>query len=172
VTDILTVKRIGAPKYGVMFDRLTLSTQALLYMVATTEFKNLAALRFFGQAIPATGLPAQDIEMMRSLSGGILGMEVEVDDLQTWQEAAAGTQAAVNYLPPEKVVLTSRANDGRTDVWDFANGEVTETQPGLVDMFGEFGEPREGPVAYYTRADEAGNPPGAGAPVAASPGST
>jgi hypothetical protein len=161
VTDLLTVKRIASQKYGINLDRATMSTQALLYMTATTEFKNMAALSYFGQAIPATGLPTQATQIMTTLATSILGMDIEIYDAQTWTEEADGTQAAVRYLPENKVVLTSKAADGNSMMWDWANGVVMETMRGAVPgVIGEFEEEREGPLGYATSADPTGNPPG------------
>lgn len=162
VTDVMTVKRIARQKYGIILDRMTLSTQALMYMTGTTEFQNFARLLFFGQAIPATGLPTQDIAAMQDLAGRVFGgMTIEINDDQTWEEALTGAVSATRYLPENKVLLTPTRADGNTMFWDWANGTVTETVPGTVpNMLGGFDGEREGPVGYVTGADPNGNPPG------------
>lgn len=171
VTDILTVKRIAAQKYGVMLDRITLPTAVILALPAITEFKNFASLHL-NLTLPNTGFNTQDTATTATLFGAMIGMEVEVYDQQTWTEAEDGSQTAVPYLPVNQVVLTCRAFDGDSSKWDWANGLVTETIPGIVPaMVGSFGDvatsgedfgagPRSGPVGYATGADPQGNPPG------------
>jgi hypothetical protein len=60
-------------------------------------------------------------------------------------------------------VLTDSNNDNRDDVWDFANGIVTESiVADLVDsaVIGNLGGPQYGPIAYATLANPTLNPPG------------
>jgi hypothetical protein len=42
VADMFAVKLIGKARYGVNYNRVTMSTTAFRYMIATTEFQNKA----------------------------------------------------------------------------------------------------------------------------------
>lgn len=160
IKNIQAVRTVGREKYGMAFDRISMSSADFDLMVATTEFQNKSQL--YGQyAFPANSFPVEDRFLMGDLAGRILGMTIELDDRQVWVEAADGSQSALRYQPTGKVILTASSQDGDAGTWDFANGTVTETLRGTVpNAIGEFPNEMEGPVGYYTGADPNGNPPG------------
>jgi hypothetical protein len=161
ITDIHTVQRVGREKYGVNLNRITMSTPDFDEMTATTEFRNKAAL-YSQFVLPTAGtFPVQDVAMMKTLAGRMLGSEVEIYDAQTWTEGIDGTQTAARYLPTGKIALTSTDGDNNGAYWDWANGVVTESiVASMVDMpLGGFGGPVEGPVGYVTAPNADLNPP-------------
>lgn len=163
INDILAVRRTAREKYGINLDRVTLTTTDFLEAVATTEFRNKAAL-YSQFVLPTAGtFPTNDIAMMQTLAGRMTGMTWEIYDAQAWTESIYGTQTAANILPVGKIALTASQADNNGRFWDWANGVVLETVaaqycPGLI---GEFtGGEQEGPVSYATAGDPNLNPPG------------
>lgn len=162
IADILAVKRVAEEHYGYIYDRVTMSLTAFYQMIATAEFQSKA--RLYSQLVnmDTQNFPTNDTLMARQLAVRVLeGMELEFYNRQVWIESVDGSKAPTRYLPINKVLLTSREADNNRLIYDFANGEVFETQPGMVPlMIGGFDGPRDGPVAYATAADPHGNPPG------------
>jgi hypothetical protein len=163
VADILAVKRVAREKYGINLNRVTMTTTDFLEMIQTAEFRDVAsALR--GWNLTATGntLPVNNIDLQTQVASMVLGgMIVEIYDAQYWDESTYGVQAASNFLPAGKILLTSTEGDDNATFWDWANGEVTEMLVG--QMFGgllamESG--MEGPLSYMTAGDLNVNPPG------------
>lgn len=159
VTDILAMIRLGSVRYGVTFDRITMSLAAFNYMTATTEFINRAKL-FLPTGIATTAMPFTNTMAMKELAQRTLGVaEIEIYDARYWSQADDGTYASAPFLPINKVVFTARANDGDRSVWNFANGVVTESiVNGMTDagINGAFNGPTRGPVVYTTGGH---NPP-------------
>jgi hypothetical protein len=153
LTDIQVMAQEHAPDtYGEQYDRITMSSKAFRYLTSTTEFQNRVSgeLRYdFG----ATGLNVRDAGAMRELLSNIVGMEIEIYDGVFWTRQTNGAKVRERVLPANKVILSSKADDGDRTVMDFANGAVIE---GLVGgLLGEGGLSGEefGPISYYT-----GNP--------------
>lgn len=170
ITDIQTVRRVARVRYGVELNRATMTTAALQYAAATTEFQTQARLLGFGLAgFPAPAIPIQSDAMIQQIFSRLLGggeggaFIVEIDDRRYWSQDTAGLIGSAPILPLNNVLLTSTANDGNTNAYDFANGVVTE---GIVSSFAPVNViggsiPQGfGPVAYSTAADPALNPPG------------
>lgn len=163
ITDILNLRNTLQVKYGVAVDRITLSTNAMNKIFATTEFRDKAALYSQLVAVTAANFPTSDRTVMRGLLSRVLdGMAVENYDAQVWFEGLDGAETSARYLPENKVILSSTQFDNNGRVWDFANAVVPETRPGMVPLMigGGFGAERSGPVGYATAADPHGNPPG------------
>lgn len=161
VTDVLTQKRLAAVRYGITYNRLTMSTDAFIYMTGTTEFQNKA--RFVlppGQ--PTSILPLQGTAYMKNLATSVLDVdEIELYDARYWSQAADGTLASARYLPVNKVVLSSTLSDGDAMVQDFANAVVTESLVAGLTKDGalaSLGGAQYGPIAYPTVEDNL-NPP-------------
>jgi len=163
VSDIMNAQRVAREKYGIMLDRITMTTTDFLKMTATAEFRNKAALYSQFVLPTAATFPVEDIELMRALGGRIFNSELEIYDAQTWTEDTYGAQTNVNYLPVGKVLLSSRNADNDSRYWDWANAVVLETVAGSMfpGLIGEFsGGEQEGPVSYATVGDPNLNPPG------------
>lgn len=164
VNDIWNLKRTASVRYGAMFDRATMSTQAFLYMIATAEFQAKArtTLPLF---INYTNIPAANTEFQKNIATSILGLkELELYDARYWSVDSAGQQTSSPYLPTNKVILANTANDNNAAVQDFANGITTEsTLSGLLPntgtgVIGGFGAGRRGPVPYASIPPDL-NPP-------------
>lgn len=162
VADILAAKLVGSTRYGIVYNRVSMTTTDFRYMVATTEFQNKAKLYLPAQ-LTFTNLALANLDQQRALAESTLGMTIELNDGRYWTQSEAGVLTSAPYHPVGKVILTATANDGNDGAWDFANGIVTESiVSSLVDsgMVGSLGSPQEGPVAYATPANPQLNPPG------------
>jgi len=164
VADILNTQLIGRVRYGVNLNRVTMSTQAFRYMVATTEFQNKARA-FIPAQLTFTNLQTLAIGQMQSLAASVLGgMNVELYDARFWAQAtdtAALTSAP--FLPVVNVLLTSTENDGNTQAYDFANAPITEATVARVaggNIIGGGSIPSYGPAAYVTTTTVDMNSPG------------
>lgn len=162
VNDILAVIRVGREKYGINLNRVTMTTTDFLEMVATTEFRNKAAL-YAQFVLPTAGtFPTNDLTMMADLLSRMLGGAIiEINDRQYWDESTYGVQAASNFQTVGKIILTSTAGDNNRAYWDWANGEVMEAVQNA--MFGgafAMDAGLEGPLSYATIGDPNMNPPG------------
>lgn len=161
VANIQTIQRNARVRYGVEYDRMTMSTAAFNLMIATTEFQNKAKL-FLPPQLTFTNLSLISTENMRMLAQSTLGIkEIELYDARYFYQNPDGTIASAPFLALDKVVLTSMQLDNNTASTDFANGIVTETiVSALVNsqMIGNFPEGERGPVGYATAPPEL-NPP-------------
>lgn len=160
VSDILTVKRLAQIRYGVTYDRVTMSTQAFMYMIATTEFQNKAR-NFIPANVSFTNIATENLQAMQNLAERTLGMTIELYDARYWYQTPAGAVASAPYLPIVKVVLSSTQDDNDPTAADFANGVVTESIVGSLAstaMVGNLGGARRGPIAYATVPPDL-NPP-------------
>lgn len=162
VNDLLNAKLVGQTRYGITFDRVSMTTTDFRYMIATTEFQNKAKV-FIPAQLTFTNLSLLNLDDQRVLAEKTIGMAIELNDSRYWSQDANGTATSATFHPVGKVILSASANDNDPGVWDFANGIVTESiVAGLVDtaMFGDLGGPQYGPVSYATPANLQLNPPG------------
>jgi hypothetical protein len=162
INDILTAKLIAKTRYGITFDRVSMTTTDFRYMIATTEYQNKAK-QFLPPQLSFTNLSLVNLTQQQALAEATLGMTIELNDSRYWTQNDTGVAASAPFHPVGKVILTDSANDSRTDVMDFANGVVTESiVADLVDsaMIGGLGGMQYGPVAYATVANAQLNPPG------------
>jgi hypothetical protein len=166
IADILAVKNVAQHKYGIIYNRITMSLTAFNYMINTTEFHDLAGL-YSQLVLPSSGaFPVNDTTTMQKLASIMLaGMEIEFNDSQFTVEDTYGVDSYIRYQPENKVLLTNSQYDGDTGAWDFANGIVTETVVGSLigaggasRVVGGFNGPQRGPVGYVT-GDQSLNPP-------------
>jgi hypothetical protein len=164
IDDIFAMDQVGTDSYGITYDKLTMSSQAFRYMVATTQFANTAAIPLrAGYLTAATSFPTKDLRTMMNVAGQILNKTVVIDDATYGERSNAGSLTRRRYLPPNQVLL-SRTQDERDDgVMDMANGITTESVVGDVSsgLIGEnpFTAAGEyGPTAYFTRRPDL-NPP-------------
>lgn len=164
IADIQAIRITAREKYGKEYNRVTLSTTDYRNMVATTEFRNLASgLRYFN--FNADQFPTQNDAMMKAVASQLLdGMEIEIDDSQYGRKAPDGSHSYTRFLPVNKVVLTNSSDDSDPAIADFANGIVTETVVGSMNINGApsiFSGPQEGPVGFATLPNMDLNPPNA-----------
>jgi hypothetical protein len=161
VSDIWGVRLIARTRYGQDYNRMTLSTTAFRYMIATTEFQAKARL-YLAPNVSFTNLNSADISGMINLAQNVLGMEIELYDSRYWAQAADGTLGSTPYLPIVKVVLSSTSDDNDPTAFDFANGVTTESVVSSLaptNMIGDMGGAMRGPIAYSTVANANLNPP-------------
>lgn len=163
VADLLAAKLVGRTRYGVSYDRVSMTTTDFRYMIATTEYQNKAKA-FLPPQLTFTNLALASLEQQQQLAEATLRMTIELNDGRYWSQDENGTLTSTPYHPVGKVILTDSANDNSDAVMDFANGVVTESiVAGLLGsggMFGSLGGPQYGPVAYATPANPQLNPPG------------
>jgi hypothetical protein len=160
VDNILSLKQLGAEKYGEMYNRVTMGSADFRLMIATTEFQAKAQL-YSQITFPAASFPSNALPEMTALAARIIGMEIELYDAKAWTQANDGTKASAPYLPSGKVVLSDSSDDNTGMAIDFGNAIVTETVvSSLTDgsMLGGFSGPEYGPVGYAT-ANPDFNPP-------------
>lgn len=161
VTDILTLNRLAQVRYGVRFDRLTMSLSAFLYLIATTEFQTRSRT-FLAPNVSFVNLPTQNTTYMQGLAQSVLEVQqIELYDARFWSQDETGVLTSAAFQPINKVIFSLIANDGNGQIWDFANGVTTESMIGSMvrtSMIGRLGAPQRGPIAYTTASDTL-NPP-------------
>jgi hypothetical protein len=162
VNDAWAIRRNALVRYGQEFDRMTMSTQALMTMVATTEFQNKARA-YLAPNVSFVNLNQADLGSMESLARTVLGVaEIELYDARYWSQSANGELTSAPFLPINQIVFSSRADDNNPMVADFASTVVTET---IVDsltggqVLGGLA-PQRGPIAYATPTTPDLNAPG------------
>lgn len=161
VNDIWGARLIAQVRYGQTFNRVTMSTQAFRYMIATTEYQNKART-YLAPNVSFVNLSQSDLNGMTMLAQNVLGMQIELYDSRYWTQNADGTLTSTPYLDITKVVLTSTADDNDPTAFDFANGTTTESVVNSIaptNVIGDLGGPVRGPIAYATVANINLNPP-------------
>ena len=168
IDDMLNIKLIGSTRYGVDYDRITMSTAAFRKMLATAEFQAKAKIQFRSDLAIQTNFSLYNLEQQKSFASAVLGMAIRFYDARYWVPANDGTTSSTPYLPLNKVVIDMTSSDNDPLVQDFANGITTEsrissllpnTGIGLAagGLIGQFDRAARGPVAYSTV--ESMNPP-------------
>lgn len=171
LTDINTLRSVAQQRYGINLDRVTLTTPALRAMVATTEYqtqiKSTAFASLFGGPTPAA--PLQSDQYLKRQAEIILGgtgepVMIEVDDRRYWSQDTSGAITSNRLHPINQVLLTSSANDGNANAYDFANCTVTESvvanMLGGASVIGGSMPVGRGPIGYTTPPNAQLNPPG------------
>ena len=159
VTEILNLRRLAQVRYGIRLNRLTMSLAAFNYMIATTEFQNRAKTFMPVGIVLGTNVATENTDQMIALATRVLdGIQIVLYDNMYWSQNELGVPSMFPYLPINKVIFDSTANDGNRMVWDLANTVVTEA---LVASLG--GRPiadrnAAGPVSYVTFPENL-NPP-------------
>lgn len=163
VTDVLTLKRVGEVRYGEKWDRITLSTAAFIYVLATTEFQNRSKF-YLPAGLAAAALPFQDTATMKTIAMNVWNVkEVELYDDRYWTYGTDGQPTSAPFWPITAVGLSSTADDNNPMVMDFGNCPVTEAQVSAMlptNVIGNFGAQTRGPIAYATPTSPDLNPPG------------
>lgn len=160
VADIWSVRRTARVRYGQEYNRVTMSTQAFMYMIATTEYQNKART-FLAPNVSFTNLNVADLSFQQNLATNVLGMEIELYDARYWSQGPDGSLISAPLLPITKVVLSNSGDDNDPTAYDFANGITTESiVSGLApsEMVGSVGGPMRGPISYATVPGDL-NPP-------------
>jgi hypothetical protein len=162
VSDVLAMDLIGAVRYGLTYNRLTMSTQAFRYMIATTEFQNKAKV-FIPAQLSFTNLNLANIQQMRVLAENTLGKAIEFYDSRYFVQDTAGNNTSAPYMAINKVILDNTDNDNNAMVRDFSNGIPQETKflglPNAAVIGGEALQGGQyGPIAYMTYPPELNSP--------------
>lgn len=160
VADIWSVRRTARVRYGQEYNRITMSTQAFMYMIATTEYQNKART-FLAPNVSFTNLNAADLTFQQNLAQNVLGMQIELYDARSWSQGPDSTLISAPLLPITKVILSSTADDNDPTAFDFANAVTTESIVNSLapsDMIGSIGGPTAGPISYATVPNDL-NPP-------------
>ncbi|MFG0247834.1 MAG: major capsid protein [Phycisphaeraceae bacterium JB051] len=165
VADIMGVKTTAKNKYGMDYNRITMSNSDFLLMINTTEFRNAAsAMKLFNFTADQFSTAIANNNAMKMVAESVLGITIEIDDTQYGRQASDGTHSYSRYLPTGKVLLSNTSDDGNSSSFDFANGIVTETVVGSMQINGApaiFGGPQVGPVSFATLPNPDLNPPNA-----------
>lgn len=151
IADIQSQQALGREKYGVNYDRLTMNSATFRELIATDEFRNKAAL--YSQLVlpSASTFPVEDMAMMQSLLGRLVGAEIELYDEQYTTEGTDGALSRSKFVADGKVILSSRALDNSENVLDFGDAIVTESIIGGGDgVLGTIPAMSRGPIAYTT----------------------
>lgn len=160
IDNLLAVKLVGTTRYGVTFDRVTMSTAAFRATVATAEYQ--AKVRaYLAPNVSFAVVSTFSLDQQKQLMQNVLGMTIELYDSRYWTQAADGSLASAPFLPVNLIILEDSANDNNANAFDFANGIVTEsTVSSMVptNMIGSFTSPVRGPIAYATAPPDL-NPP-------------
>jgi len=162
IADILAVKLTGAVRYGVNYNRVTMSTQAFRLLIATTEAQNKAR-QYLAPNVSYTNLNISDLAQQKNLMQNVLGMQIELYDARFWSQDSSGAITSAPFLPITNVLLTDTANDGNGMAYDFGNGVVTESTVARVAGMGVVGGQLAGsygPLAYVTPTNVDLNAPG------------
>lgn len=161
ITDINTIRRIASARYGVVYNRVTMSTSAFQYMVATAEFQAQAKIFGWGLVNVVPQIPLQNDAAMMELARRIFGnLTIELYDARYWQQDVNGLIASYPFMPINKVILTDTGNDNNANAMDFANGIVTESVVASampVNIAGRI-PVGYGPIGYSTAPPDL-NPP-------------
>jgi hypothetical protein len=162
VSDILAVDLIGRVRYGITFNRLTMSTQAFRYMIATTEFQNKAKV-YLPPQLTFTNLNLSDLQTFQALAERTVNKTIELYDSRYFVQDTAGNNTSAPYLAINKVIMDNTANDQNAMVRDFSNGIPQETKflglPNAAVIGGETLQGGQyGPIAYMTYPPELNSP--------------
>lgn len=162
IDDIMEAIQYAADKYGIVYNRLTMSRISFAHMIATTEFQNKAAL-YMPAGTGISALPLTSVGAMKNLASQMLdGVEIEFDDSSAAVINDAGEESFVRYMPEQYAILSSTAFDGDRTVWDFGNSTVTESiLSSLLGGASTFGQipMGPGPVGYAAPMTIDANPP-------------
>lgn len=162
VTYILNLLRVAKVRYGIMYDRITMSLAAFNEMIACDEFQAKARM-YLAPNVSFVNLNTQNTQDMQTLATRVLGVaELELYDSRYWSQEEDGSIVSSPYLPINKFILSARANDNNRRVADFANGVPTEVTVASIlgantsGMIGNLPRNTRGPVGYATGTH---NPP-------------
>jgi hypothetical protein len=160
VADVLAVKLVAAARYGVDLNRLTMSTTAFRYAIATTEFQAKARM-FLAPNVSYANLSLADLTFQRTVAQNVFGMSIEIDDRRYWSQDPYGNATSQPLWPTAGVAMTDSRMDGNSMAWDWASGLLIES---VVSRLAGGQAPaipaNRGTVVWATLADQQVNPPG------------
>lgn len=161
VTYIQNLRRLAQVRYGIVYDRISMSLAAFNHMVACTEFQTKARM-YLAPNVSFVNLDTQNTDAMRGLAQNVLGIaEIELQDWRYWtQDVDTGSLTSEPFLPINKFVFSARMNDNNAMVADISNGVPTEVDVaslvGGQGIIGQLPADTYGPVGY---AEGSLNPP-------------
>lgn len=160
INDILAVKLVGSVRYGIEYNRVTLSTAAFRAMIATNEFI-AKARQYLAPNVSYVNISQYSLDAQMKLAEVVLGMTIERYDSRYWQQGSDGTWTSAPFLPVNMLILEDSTNDGSEAAFDFGNAVTTESIVGSLaptNMVGAFRGPTRGPISYATAPSDL-NPP-------------
>ena len=125
VNDLWSVRRTASVRYGQVYNRVTMSTTAFMFMIATTEYQTKART-FLAPNQSFVNLNVADLSYQQTLASNVLGMEIELYDARYWSQGLDGAIVSAPLLPITKVVLSNSGDDNDPTAYDFANGITTD----------------------------------------------
>lgn len=154
VQDIKDLLRWARVRYGMVYNRMTMSQPAFDLMIATQEFQDKAKW-YLPLGFSFVNLTTSDQDQMMQMARRVTGMEIELYDWRYWSQNAAGDRSSYNFWPLDRVAFTNTAFDNDASVFDWANGEVIEPVVAALINSSAQGIPSgtRGPITYAT-----GNP--------------
>ncbi|HEX8653103.1 MAG TPA: hypothetical protein VF708_19960 [Pyrinomonadaceae bacterium] len=161
VTYINNLRRIAQVRYGIVYDRISMSLAAFNEMIACAEFQ-AKARTYLAPNVSWVNLNTQNTEDMSALARRVLSVaEIELQDWRYWTQGEDGVLKSEPFMPINKFVFSARMNDNNAMVADFANGVPTEVDvSNLVresnGIIGSLPADTYGPVGY---AEGSLNPP-------------
>jgi len=159
VTDILVAKELAKIRYGIEYDRLTISQAGFRELIQCEQFQTQARI-FLAPNVSFTNLMVQNDDQMKNLARNVLGLKViETYDSRAWGQDEAGNITSERFWPINKAALTFTGNDNSRAVADFANGVTTESvvaNMGALNILGGLPRGARGPIGYVTAEH---NPP-------------
>ena len=161
VTYIQNLRRLAQVRYGIVYDRISMSLAAFTEMISCAEFQTKARM-YLAPNVSFVNLDTQNTGDMQRLAVRVLGVaEIELVDSRFWTQEEKGPLNSEPFLPINKFVFSARANDNDAMVADFANGVPTEVDVSTLvrasnGIIGALPEDTYGPVGY---AEGSLNPP-------------
>jgi hypothetical protein len=161
VTYVSNLRRIARLRYGIIYDRWTLSEAAFNHVIQCAEFQAMARM-YLAPNVSFVNLNTANTEDMLALARKTFGIfEIELEDNRFWSESESGALTSEPFMPINRSIFSARMNDNNAMVADFANGVPTEVDvSNLVGqsngIIGNLPEDTYGPVGY---AEGALNPP-------------
>ena len=162
VSYILGLRRLAKVRYGITYDRLTMSLALFNEMTSCLEFQEKARM-YLAPNVSFINLSVENTQDMQNLAQKVFsGMEIELYDSRYWSQGEDGTLVSSPYQPINKIIFSAKANDGSRRVCDWANGVPTEVTVANIlggdtsGMIGNLPRGTRGPVGYVTGTH---NPP-------------
>lgn len=161
IDNLLALKLTGSVRYGIEYDRVTMSTAALRTLIKTQEFQ-AKARQYLAPNVSYVNISQYSLEAQIKLVEAVSGLTIEMYDSRYWQQQTDGTLISAPFLPVNMIIMEDSTNDNNAGAFDFANAVVTETiVSNLVSqtgMIGNFPAPARGPIGYATAPQDL-NPP-------------
>lgn len=175
IDDILNFMYQAGVRHGVTFNRITMSSRAFRYAIATTEYANKAGALLPAQLTmgtnltltPSMGNQRMFEQLLGTQSSGQVGVTVELNDDRYWWQDSTGADYSARYQPINEVYFDNTAYDGDENVWNIGEGEPMESAfmdlnaPSVIGANTVTGlETSRGPLSYLTLASPDLQPPG------------